>query len=491
MAEFFFDIEPQGPVLDAYYYDRSPVSLIMGPIGSGKTTQTCLKILTMMTEQEPNAEGIRPTRWLVIRNTYADLFGTTIKDWLEVARGLGPFKQGGREPPSQKIRFELDDNTIVESEIIFIALDRDEHVRKLRGYQITGAWLSEAKELNKAIVDMAEGRCGRYPSMAAGGVMPTWHGMVGDTNAPDEENWYYKLAEEERPEGWSFHRQPGGVIKVRMDGTKAVYEVNPDAENARNLPEGYYQRLIEGKTDDWISVNLANEYGFVVNGKAVYPEYRDSYHCRPVSFDPRLPVHIGMDFGLTPAVTFKQRSPMGQVRVLSELVATRLGAKNLAREIKLHLADKYPDAQIGTITGDPAGEAGSSIDENQTVFTVLAAEGVIAKPAHTNDFTIRRESVAEMLTQTIDGEPALLIDPSCRKLRKGMAGGYFFRKVKVAGERYEQKPDKGQYSHVCEALQYGCMGLGIGKEVIIQPHITQQMKANRPRVAQMDYNEFG
>ncbi len=36
--------------------------------------------------------------------------------------------------------------------------------------------------------------------------------MLGDTNAPDEDHWYYRLAEETRPEGWEFFRQPGGLL---------------------------------------------------------------------------------------------------------------------------------------------------------------------------------------------------------------------------------------------------------------------------------------
>jgi hypothetical protein len=36
-----------------------------------------------------------------------------------------------------------------------------------------------------------------------------------------------------------------------------------------------------------------------------------------------------------------------------------------------------------------------------------------------------------------------------------MAGKYCYRRVQVLGdERYHDKPDKGIYSHICEALQY-------------------------------------
>ena len=50
-------------------------------------------------------------------------------------------------------------------------------------------------------------------------------------------------------------------------------------KNVHNLPEDYYRRGLQGKTDDWIKVNLANEYGFVSSGKPVHPLYTDSIQC--------------------------------------------------------------------------------------------------------------------------------------------------------------------------------------------------------------------
>ena len=84
-------------------------------------------------------------------------------------------------------------------------------------------------------------------------------GSLVISNAPDEDHWYFKLAEIERPEDWSFFRQPGGVFKDGED-----WKINEDAENLINLPDGYYKRGLNGKTNDWIKVNLANEYGFGV-----------------------------------------------------------------------------------------------------------------------------------------------------------------------------------------------------------------------------------
>jgi hypothetical protein len=35
-----------------------------------------------------------------------------------------------------------------------------------------------------------------------------------DTNPPDDDSWYYRVAEKEKPEGWEFFKQPGGLLEV-------------------------------------------------------------------------------------------------------------------------------------------------------------------------------------------------------------------------------------------------------------------------------------
>ena len=61
----------------------------------------------------------------------------------------------------------------------------------------------------------------------------------------------------------------------------------------------------------------------------------------------------------------------------------------------------------------------------------------------------------------MDGSPGLVIGPKARMLRKAMAGGYKFKRLKISGdEKFQDKPDKGQYSHVAESLQYMFIGAG-------------------------------
>ena len=462
-------IKPQGQVLQYYFDSDKAVQIIIGPLGSGKTIQTCTKIPEIMRKQEPNSQGVRLTRFIAARNTYSELFTTTIRDWIECNAYLGDpeingngFNQGGKKPPSHVLKFRLQDGTAVESEMIFLAFDRPDHVKKARGIQATGIWLNETKELAKPVVDMLDLRHGRYPSKKEG-VTPTWHGMLGDTNAPDEDHWLYRLAEEEKPKDWAIFKQPGGVIKI---GDK--WCSNPNAENTANLPKDYYLRGLQGKAEDWISVNLANEYGFVSTGKPVHPRYVDSVHCQDLEFKPDIGTDIilGFDFGRTPACAFLQRTGVGGWICFDEFLAVDMSALSFAPELKRYMATNYPNYRFKG-WGDPSGgNKGQGTDD--TPVGILNAQGIPCRKTATNDPLVRRGAVESPLREVgMDGKPRLIILPKCKMIRKGLAGGFTYKRIQIAGaERYHDEPDKNEYSHPVEALEYGLQGEGEGREIL-------------------------
>lgn len=436
---------------------------IKGPIGSGKSTACVMEILRRSQLQAPSADGKRRSRWAVVRNTYPELKTTTIKTWHQwVPESIGRWQSEG--PPTHTIT-----DGGLHLEVLFIALDRPEDVRKLLSLELTGAWINEAREVPKAVLDGLTGRVGRYPSKRDGG--PTWCGIIMDTNPPDDDHWWYRLAEEQCPEGWAFFAQPGGL--------------DANAENRENLPAGYYERACQGKDDDWIKVYVRGEYGFVRDGKPVYPDYKDSTHCREFEIAPALGMHIGIDFGLTPAAVLGQRTVMGAWRVFDELVTEDMGAKRFAQELRRLLHDRYPHVKVLSMTGDPAGDIRAQTDE-VTPFQILRSEDLIALPASTNDFVKRTEAVRMYHNRMVDGEPAYLLHPRCRHLRKAKAGRYQYKRIQVTGdERYRDVPDKNAYSHVAEAEQYVFLGAGEAR-TLIRPHTTQPRQAQ----AVTDYRIF-
>jgi hypothetical protein len=489
------DYYPPGPIAADFLADPAFVAAIKGPIGSGKSVTCVMKLMRIAYAQPISAiDGKRHARFAVIRNTYPELKTTTIKTWHAwIPADVGHWRDEG--PPCHHIVTDT-----LDVEVLFVALDRPADVRKLLSLELTAAWINEAREVPKAILDGLTGRVGRFPEAKHGGCPAPQ--ILMDTNPPDTDHWWYTLAENDdsapgaaqlleslheaeqqlRDAGilgaeqklFSFHAQPGGL--------------ELDAENQEGLSHmpggrlGYYTRAKAGKTKDWINVYVHGNYGFVQDGKAVYPEFDDGLHIRSCTYNPRLPVYIGVDFGLTPAAVLSQRDMLGRVFVFDELCTGDMGAKRFGRMLRAKL-DDY-GIKEATITGDPAGDQRSQANEEETPFLMLKAEGLDIKPAHTNDFNLRREAVVAPMERLIDGRPGLTIDPRCKILRKGMAGAYHLKRVQVVGqERFQDKPDKGIYSHVCEALQYDVLGMGEGKALVKRP---SNPNRSRSQYAQTD-----
>ncbi len=475
---------PPGPVGKAFIKSDAFVCAIKGPIGSGKSVACVMKLIRNLQKQKRLNDGWIRRRTAIIRNTYPELKTTTIKTWHQwIPPSTGTYVDSG--PPSHLI---IDEVNKVNWEVIFVALDRPQDVKKLLSMELSDAWINEAREMPKAILDGLTGRVGRFPRVEDGGC--TDPQILMDTNPPDTDHWWYRHAADPQPEDVEAVHELEAKLRdigaLRED--QPLFEwfdqpggEDPGAENLANLPPGYYLKAKANKTREWINVYVHGNYGFVLDGKPIYTEYRDVLHCREFESNKRLALHIGMDFGLTPAAVFAQQTTNGQWRKHSELVTEDMGIVRFAELFKNHLAMMYPGFKIGTITGDPSGDARG--DDERTTFQILAAGGVIANPARTNDPILRIEAVSAPMRRLIDGEPGMIIHPQCKTLRKGYAGGYNYKRIQISGqERFRDVPDKNMFSHVCDADQYIMIGAGEGKALV-----KREQSAGRPTVAISDY----
>lgn len=450
-------------------FQRSPAFFrgIMGPRGSAKSTVCSNELFARGVGQKPDGEKVRKTRFAVIRNTYKELEDTTLKTWLtwfpEEAVGAV-----NRTKMIHHLKLPLPDGTRMDMEVLFRALDRPDDIKKVLSLELTGAWVNEAREVPKGLIDGLSDAVGRFPAIKDGG--PTWRGIICDTNPPDDSSWWYRLAEHPPwPDNWEFFKQPGGLVELPEGG----FVGNPRAENIPNLEENYYLTRAAGKDADHVRVYYCNQYGFVKEGKPVIPEYIDAKHCIEEDYVPRPGslVYVGLDFGLTPAAVFGQRLGMGRWVWFDELVTEDMGAVRFAEILGGKLRGEYKDCNL-EIYGDPAGDYRAGTDE-RTPFLILREQGIMAYPAPSNDPVLRREAIAAPLTRLIDGEPGLVITRRCAMTRKGLAGGYFYRRLKVSGdERFQEKPSKNRYSHPVEAGGYMMLGAGEGRRLVGQDRST-------------------
>ncbi len=435
--------------------DDSFVRVIMGPYGSGKSTWALTEIVKRASEVPVWHAGRRRSRWGIVRNTSGELSSTTLASWLSWFEELGDVRK--RQKPIMTYEHTFSDGKgIIELELLFIALDREQDVRKIKSLELTGCYINELSEVPKAALAHMKGRVNRYPSKAFCHE-PYWSGIIADTNPPEDDHWIYKDFEEEQFEHHKLFKQPPGLIK--NDDGKLVR--NPDADNASHLPDNYYEMLAEGQSKDFVKVFCLGEYGSVGFGKCVYPEFNSDFHAIDnVPCIQGLELILGWDFGLTPACVVLQLSARGQLLVLKEYVGDGMGIRTFADSIVIPgIAKDFPYCKVGMSIADPAGNARNEIVEEMSCIGELNSLGIHTSGARTNDIDPRLGSVRYFLNKMVDGKPGFLLDRrACPTLFKGFVKDYVYARLAVSGEeRYKDKPNKNMSSHPMDGLGYACL----------------------------------
>jgi hypothetical protein len=402
-----------------------------------------MELLRRALEQTPDPkDGIRRTRFVIVRNTMPQLKTTSMKTINELLRGVATYR-------AQDHSFDLKFGD-VESEWIMLPLDTPENVQRLLSLDLTAGWLSELRELPPQILLDVLSRCGRYPSMMNGG--PSWYGVIGETNSFSEDSPWNKILEEKDlmgkplPSTWDYFIQPGAR--------------DFNAENKENLVLGYYEDLIESNSPEWVEQYVDNKITPSLSGEAVFrASFKSDFHVAKTDLIP-IPgtmLVIGMDFGRNPAAVITQTDPRGRLVVLDELIESGMGVEQFIQtKLRPLLSQpKYARLPAG-IVGDPSGVARGQIGE-ESVFGMFKRLGLSAQPAQTNNIEPRLRAVEKWLLQQRDGSAAFLISPHCLTLIRAMQARYRFARTK--GGILQPVPDKGHpWSDIADALQYAVLG---------------------------------
>lgn len=429
--------------LSAFMQSTKRIRIVRGPVGSGKSSAMVMELLRRALEQAPDPkDGIRRSRFAIVRNTMPQLKNTSMKTINELLKGLVQYRASDH---AFDIKFGD-----VESEWMMIPLDTPENVQRLLSLDLTGGWLSELRELPPQILLDVLSRCGRYPSMMNGG--PSWYGVIGETNSFSEDSPWNKILEEKElggkplPPTWGYWVQPGAR--------------DPGAENRQNLVPGYYEDLIESNSPEWVGQYIDNLITPSLAGEAVFrASFKHNFHIAASELSP-IPgtmLIIGMDFGRNPAAVITQMDPKGRLCVVDELTESGMGVEQfVTTKLRPLLAQpKYARLPAG-ICGDPSGVARGQIGE-ESVFAMLKRCGLSAQPAQTNNIDPRLRAVEKFLLQQRDGGPALLFSPHCTTIIRAMQSRYRYARTKTGV--LQTQPDKTHpWSDIADALQYAVLG---------------------------------
>lgn len=408
-----------------FLMSRAPRKILCGPVGGGKSSACIMAILTNAMQQEPDNDGIRRTRHLVIRGTYSQLKTTTIKsflDWL-------PPEVFGKYLSSERtyyLEFES-----VRAEILFLSIEDEQDIRKILSLETTTCFINEGKEVSEEVINGIIGtkRIGRYPSRKQG-PGATYAALFIDTNAPAYDTYHYRIMEGIEGDFVTF-RQPGGR--------------SPEAENLEFLPPDYYST--EGLTEEHVRVFIDCEYGTSKEGMPVFRRsFISEFHISespllPIT-SPDYPILIGLDAGLTPAAILGQMAPNGRVNILGECFTEKNESIGMERFLTSRLIpmmkNKYPGCGALVVV-DPASTQMSQANE-LSVFKVIETSGLKVRTAASNKIDLRIGSAETLLGKQVGGKAGLLIDKNCVGLIGALKHGYKFAARKDGD--MEEKPLK-------------------------------------------------
>lgn len=449
------NFEPPDSVA-GFLYSEAFISLIVGPVGSTKTSAGIMKIAYHAARMAPCRDGIRRSRAVWVRNTRQMLVDTSIPDFLKwFPDGVA----GTLAKSDMKFTMRFAD---VECEVLFRGLDDSNDVRRLLSLQASFAILDEFREIHPDIYETLQGRLGRYPDKMLVPPRPEWGadekgipigGCVMDDGKPNKHLWgmtnppdmdtFWETLLTEPPKNVEAFFQPSGL--------------SPEADWLQHLPNDYYDNLAEGKSQEWVDVYIHAQFGKSLSGEPVFRSFKTETHVAKSALNVlSAPLIIGVDAGLTPTATIAQLDYQSRLIVHDSICGESMGALRFVREmLKPLLANKFP-GRPSIIIIDPAAFQRAQTDE-RTVADIFKAEGFVVKPAKTNTITARLAAVDSFLTRTVDSKPAIVFDKDgCAQLILALRSKYRY-KINTKGDR-EETPEKSHpWSDYADSLQYICL----------------------------------
>jgi hypothetical protein len=483
--------EPPGPIGAAYIESTHPISVIMGPGGSGKTDGSAYKGPHLTTSWYPVCkDGVIRVHVTVLRDVYRDMARTALESWHN-PRYLFPknhpwtveYTGGVDRPTTHKLKWHAKREGVrelipVEFTAYFAAIGETNPEQFAKGFQTSMVWLNEIDLHDEAIPGLMFSRTGRYPpvDMIAPSEMDRVMGpyrkvmqtaglkidddevllprvLWGDCNPPDPDNWVARnlVDEPEKHPMYKLFRQPSGL--------------SSKAENRVGKPRSAYEQDLSAMTPDKARRYVYGEIGYAKDGKPVYEnEFNNDLHVSDEVLQPvqQLPLALGMDAGGSPACVIGQFMPNGQLRLLDEICADPgTGPSRFSEQVFEALMARFPRMAINEAYADPSSWYGADkiAGEMSWVDIVARALQVPIQPAQSNEPGLRQDAVRHYLSRPIDGNtPRLLLSARCKRLRGGFAAHYKLTKQASAGQTDKLAVAKNEYSHIHDALQYLCLG---------------------------------
>ena len=452
-----------GPIAKKMHKDNvSRIKLLIGPVGTGKTTTGGFEFIMRQARNIlPDVDGVKVSRFGIIRNTVPQLRDTTIKTMHE---WFPPGVFGTYNKTDKRWNIKLaDGDDKLDIEILFRALDIEQDIRNLLSLEYTALWFDEAREIKLSIFDNAMSRTRRWPAKknynfmketnpklrtkkgwAEFSPLTTSFQCLLTTNYPSREHWLYKNFVSEKKEGYEIYEQD-------------------QAENLHNLPDPkYYENLALQFADrpDLLRTLVLGEWGVVTQGKQVYTTFNRRFHVAATRLLPLVKRGLanggkiirGWDnTGLSPACIITYINSLGQWFLFKEFCGEDISIIDFAETVVRWCGTNLPARTSYRDIGDPAGKIRDTIKMSAAQY--IKQETGITIEDGIQTFKVRKECVEKRLSKHIAGNAAMVVDPGCIRTIDGFEGGYAYPEVGSTGT-FRADPQKNEYSHIHDAIQY-------------------------------------
>lgn len=162
----------------------------------------------------------------------------------------------------------------------------------------------------------------------------------------------------------------------------------------------------------------------------------------------------GWDFGGNHSCVVTQYIH-GRVVVLDEFPNVGYNTRRIAREIQEECNRRYgPDFHYLEAI-DPSGAWEGKTSTGLACKDIMVNELNMKVVPGVQDPTRRIDAVMKFLVTMQDAQPTLMLNPGLPMLTQGFLGGYHYPE-KLTKNQKINRPEKNEYSHIHDALQYAC-----------------------------------
>ena len=420
------ELRQVNPTQLAYVESDAPIKAYMGPAGSGKSVVGCADIML-------KALLMPGTKWFIARRDYNDLMDTTARTMSNILRRLpeGTLLDRQKAAPMKwwiKPVVAGIDGTLPEpSEITFMGLSD-----YVGSYEYTGGFVDELDEVEEQYFFQMLGRLRSKPHPD----FPDDNFQIGAAfNPPPMTHWLYTACT-----GLDITGEKKAEPRI------ALFRPQP-RENQRNLPKGYYENMTTTMPEELRQRYVDGAWGNTYPGEAVIRQFRRKRHVseEPLKFMGGTLFRF-WDFGYNrPAVLFAQVRTDGRMQILDEFLGHHIEGTRFIDTVLARTSAKFPTATKFVDFGDPAV---AQTKDTGSMLALLNNAGILMRYQRT-PFDVSIQVLRKRFEMDIEGDPAILLDPSVRILADGLAGGYHLKEDGVTPRK------DGYFDHEVDALRYG------------------------------------